>query len=377
VDWASEPGAAGRSIRTVSAVAAVIIAVTVALHRGLFAHPDWQWLALVAAVAPFLIDLRWPPRRAGGAFALLSAAVAGLAALIAVEPPGPDVSLLLLLVVAARVGAGAPARVSVPVGLTAIGLLVYLVEARPGVTSIAMIIGLAFAWSAGLAMRMQADLTRRLLQARGELTAAAAREERQRVARDIHDVVAHTMSVTMLHLAGARLALAEGERDEAMDSLRQAEVSGRAAMADIRQTIGLLRDPQSTVAPPLAPSPAPARDLADLVASFVDAGLKVDYQVDGDPSDMPAPVAHAVYPIVREALSNAARHSAGGAAEVGLSVAGERVRLSVRNNHRGGPVGAGHGIAGMRQRARLAGGSLIVGPDGDRWCVDAAFPGQP
>ena len=108
-------------------------------------------------------------------------------------------------------------------------LLVYLDVARPGVTSVAMIIGLAFAWSAGLAMRMQADLTRRLLQARGELTAAAAREERQRVARDIHDVVAHTMSVTMLHLAGARLALAEGEREEAMDSLRQAELSGRAA----------------------------------------------------------------------------------------------------------------------------------------------------
>jgi signal transduction histidine kinase len=280
-------------------------------------------------------------------------------------------------VVAARVGAGAPARVSVPVGLAAIALLVYLDVSRPGVTSVAMIIGLAFAWSAGLAMRMQADLTRRLLQARGELTAAAAREERQRVARDIHDVVAHTMSVTMLHLAGARLALAEGEREEAMDSLRQAELSGRAAMADIRQTIGLLRDPQSTVAPPPVPSPAPARDLADLVASYVDAGLKVDYQVDGDPSDMPAPVAHAVYPIMREALSNAARHAAGGAAQVDLSVTGERVRLSVRNDHRSGPVGAGHGIAGMRQRARLAGGSLIVGPDGDRWLVDVAFPGQP
>ena len=156
VDWASEPGAAGRAIRTVSAVAAVVIALTVALHRGLFSHPGWQWLALVAAVAPFVVDLRWPPRRAWAAIALLGVSVAGLAALIVVEPRGPDISLLLLLVVAARVGAGAPARVSVPVGLAAIALLVYLDVARPGVTSVAMIIGLAFAWSAGLAMRMQA-----------------------------------------------------------------------------------------------------------------------------------------------------------------------------------------------------------------------------
>jgi signal transduction histidine kinase len=153
-----------------------------------------------------------------------------------------------------------------------------------------------------------------------------------------------------------------------MDSLRQAEASGRAAMADIRQTIGLLRDPHSTV--------APAQDLSDLVASFVDAGLKVDYHVTGDPATLSEPVGEAIHRIMREALSNAARHAADGAAEVGLAVTGHHARLCVRNAWRGGgPVPEGHGLAGMRHRARLVDGVLTAGPDGDAWLVQATFPG--
>jgi signal transduction histidine kinase len=345
-------------------VAAFVIATLAVAQRGLIAHPTWQWVAIALVVVPFVVDVRWPVSgRPWVAVLALSTVVIGLRALMLVDPPGPNVALLLLIVLASRVGAGAPLPVSVPIGAAVVALLV----ARPGDTSPAMLIGVAFAWSAGAAMRLQGGLSRRLLDARA---AAAAAEERQRVARDIHDVIAHTMSVTLLHLAGARLALAEGERDEAMDSLRQAEVSGRAAMADIRQSIGLLGDPLATA------GAAPERDLTDLVASYVDAGLKVEYHVVGEPANMPAPVAGAVYRIARESLSNAARHATDGAARVSLSVTDRRVDLRVCNSFTVGPVGRGHGIPGMTQRARLAGGALTAAPDGERWLVEATFPGR-
>lgn len=146
-------------MRVVSAVAAVVVALAAAVRHDLFARPNWLWLALAAGVGPFLVDLRWPLSRPGAAIAGLSISVAGIGAWIAAERPGPDVALLLVLVIAARVGAGAPARVSVPVGLAAIAVLVYLDLTRVGVTSLGMVIGVAFAWSAGVAMRVQGDLT--------------------------------------------------------------------------------------------------------------------------------------------------------------------------------------------------------------------------
>jgi signal transduction histidine kinase len=359
-----------RAIRVVLAAASVAIGIAAAVHRGLFAAPGWQWAALALAVGPFVVDARWPlTRRRWPGLAGLAVPVSGIAALLVAAPPGPDVTSLLLLVVAARVGGLTSLWVSVPVVVATLAGLLLLGRARPGVGSEAMLFGVAFAWSAGVAMRMRADLVGRLLRAQTALAAAAAAEERQRMARDIHDVIAHTMSVTMLQLAGARLALAEGECDEAMDSLRRAESSGRAAMADIRQTIGLLREPGSAGLPASV-------DLADLVSSFVDAGLKVDYRVGGDPTEMPVPVADAVFGIVREALSNAARYAVDGAARVEVSVTAGDTVLSVSNAYGGASIGHGHGVAGMRHRARLVGATLTAGPAGDRWLVSATFPGR-
>jgi len=241
----------------------------------------------------------------------------------------------------------------------------------PGVT-LALLQLVAF-WLAGVlvhARRQTASLAARSaeLQRQAEQAAAA---ERARIARELHDIVAHHLSVIVLQAAGARAA---GKPAEA--SLEKIENSARQALSETRRLLGVLRDPDEEAG--LAPQPG-IGDLDALAASVRAAGLPVHLVIDGDPAALPAAVDVSVYRIVQESLTNVLKHAGPARAEVTIGCAADTVTVEVTDNGtaepgRKAPAG-GHGLAGMRERAAVFGGELAAGPrPGGGFAVRARLP---
>jgi signal transduction histidine kinase len=235
------------------------------------------------------------------------------------------------------------------------------------------VLGIAAAWAGGAAAAKQQRLIEELHDAQTGLAERAAMEERRRIAREIHDVIAHTLAVTMLQLTGARMVLRR-DPDDAEAALLRAEQLGRQSLAEIRRTVGLLDDGDT----PGAPSLPGAADIRQLVRDFADAGLPVALELTGDEAALPPNAGLALYRIVQESLSNVSKHAAGAQATVQLHVEGGAARLRVWNEfttpRTAPPATDGHGIAGMRARAVLLGGTVCAGPAADGWTVDVRLP---
>ncbi|MFC0861554.1 sensor histidine kinase [Sphaerimonospora cavernae] len=200
---------------------------------------------------------------------------------------------------------------------------------------------------------------------------ARAAEERLGIAREVHDIVAHTLAVVGVHLNVAADAIAE-EPAEAAAALRLAKDVRNQAMHDLASLIGVLREgPTATV-------PQPDLDaIGKLVAEAQVTGLSVLLDEQGDRSTVPATAAVAVYRIVQEALANTLKHS--GATEVSVTIAYRPHSVTVRilddgHGHLDGGVGEGHGLMGMRERVRALGGTLTVGPAAAGFAVQAEIP---
>jgi signal transduction histidine kinase len=208
--------------------------------------------------------------------------------------------------------------------------------------------------------------------------------ERQRIAREIHDLVAHSLSVTLLHITGARHALRDVDDSAAAGAgldvaevdaaLADAEQVGRRAMADIRQTVSTLTDgPAATHALP------GAADIGGLVAQMELAGLAVEYAEDGDPGMLAHPTGLGLYRIAQESLANIAKHAPTATARVRFSVSPRRARLTVRNTlpaHAAPADHGGSGLEGIRARAEQLGATVVAGPEDGDWVVDVRLPLQ-
>ncbi|TMC50677.1 MAG: hypothetical protein E6J14_03730 [Chloroflexi bacterium] len=227
----------------------------------------------------------------------------------------------------------------------------------------------------GWVWRSQRRALLELRAAQGDLARQAALGERQRIAREIHDVIAHSLTVTMLHLTGARLALRSGDPAEAEEALQEAERVGRQSLADIRRTVDVLSPDGSEAGAPPLPD---AGDIASLVSGYADAGVDVGLAVEGDLSGVTPATGLGLYRIVQESLANAVKHAPGSPVEVKLAVDAEHIALRVRNRDGIAPAAptasGGRGVAGMGERAALLGGRLHAGPDGDGWLVDVEVP---
>jgi signal transduction histidine kinase len=210
-----------------------------------------------------------------------------------------------------------------------------------------------------------------------ELEAARRVEaERLALARDLHDVLAHTTTVIGMQAHVAREALDDGDIDAARAALEVISEASGEASRELRTTVALLRQPADRA--PRAPTGSLAR-LDRLAAATTEAGLPVTVHVTGTPGPLPSTVDVTAYRIVQEALTNAARHSGATRVDVHVDYGARALTIRVRDDGRGGEVGkppdsaassavgdpAGHGVIGMRERAELLGGTLTAGPTAD------------
>jgi signal transduction histidine kinase len=217
-----------------------------------------------------------------------------------------------------------------------------------------------------------------LARARGERWVAERRqavlEERARIARDLHDVLSHTVSVMVVQAAAADDVF-ESNPERAREALRRTEEAGRQALAELR---GFLRTVRAdSEADDAGPQPTLA-DLRRLTETMGETGLAVTLLREGE-VEVPLGVQVGAYRIVQEALTNTLRHARASSAEVLVRVDESRVQVRVRDDGRGGSSSrGGHGLVGMRERASLLGGTLHAGPrrDRDGFEVEAHLPVQ-
>ena len=210
---------------------------------------------------------------------------------------------------------------------------------------------------------------------------AAVAEERLRIARELHDVVAHGISVIVLQARGGKKVVATDEA-EAREAFEEIETTAQQALTEMRRLLGMLRRQDEDVA--LGPTPTLAN--IDALASHVrDAGLPVDVVVTGDVDKVPPAVALSAYRLVQEGLTNALKHAGPAHARVYVNCSRSEVEVEViddgrgmsgsRNGNGNGANGGGHGLTGMRERVAMLGGQLDVGPrDGGGFAMRARLP---
>jgi len=244
---------------------------------------------------------------------------------------------------------------------------------RPDPGWAAWMAGCALTAAAGLLIRHQLDLVAQLREAQAGLAAKTRAEERNRVARELHDVIGHTLVVSLLHVQSARLAV-EHDPADAARALAEAERLGRECLAEIRTTVGMLREEDGGDRPDGVIAPLPGVDaLPALVERFRSAGADVTLTVDGDVGGLPATTGLAVYRIAQEALTNAAKHAPGAPTALRLAVGTGSVTLTADSSGQPG-TGTGLGVVSMRERAESLGGTCEAGPGGRGWLVRATLP---
>lgn len=201
----------------------------------------------------------------------------------------------------------------------------------------------------------------------------AVAEERARIARELHDVVAHAISTIVLHARGGRRMLAE-EPDETRRALDVIERAGEQALVEMRRLLGILRQDDKQLA--LAPQPTLSR-VDELAASLTSSGLPVDVTVEGTPVRLPPGIDVSAYRIVQEALTNALKHAGPARAHVTVRYRPQEVELEVVDDGvgDGDGGGSGHGLLGIRERVGLYGGELESGRRGEGgYAVRARLP---
>lgn len=244
------------------------------------------------------------------------------------------------------------------------------------VAAAACLCGAAVTWACAWVVRRQHQLVVELRQAQEALAAGAASEERARIAREVHDVIAHSLTVTLLHVSAARLA-AQDRPEDAVAALAEAERLGRRSLADVRRAVGLLGPAEDGRAS--APLPS-AADIPALVAEYRAAGVHASLAVTGDVDILSSATSLALYRIAEESLANAARHAPGAPVEVELGVEGGRAVLRIVNGAGSSapPLVVdprpGLGRRGIHQRTELIGGKLQEGPFGTGWRVEVEVP---
>jgi signal transduction histidine kinase len=293
------------------------------------------------------------------------------------DVPDTGFSFAAVVVASYSVGAHAPLRGAI-VGLVAVWAGVAAVNlAAEGSAPVGDYIGpsvfFGLCWAMGRVIRTRVvqarelrEKAQRLEHEREARTREAVAEERARIARELHDIVAHSVSVMVVQSGGAR-RLIPSDPDRAREALEQVEATGREALTEMRRMLGVLRkaDEDATL------TPQPSLDHLDvLVGRARDAGLPVDLRVDGSRVQLAPGVDLVAYRVVQEALTNSIKHAGASQALVHVHYGPRELELEISDDGRGPAAsaaanGAGHGLIGMRERVSLYGGRVETGAGAD------------
>ena len=350
--------------------------------------PDWRapdalaWLLLAVGPVALLVRRRWP-------LAVLAVTVAaGMAYAARTYPEGP--SQLAVFPALWTVALTVPRRQAWVAGavtaVEAAGVELFLYgdtmfEGEPLYAAIAVLAAMWWGESVRARRAYVAELRDRAERAERTREEEARRrvdEERLRIARELHDVVSHTIGVISVQ-AGVAAHLLHRKPDKAAESLAAIRQASDEALGELHAMLGVLRERDGDAGQaPLAPAPGLA-ELDTLVAQAAGAGVEVRVAVEGEPRRLPPAVDLACYRVVQESLTNVVRHAGAGRAEVTVSHHDGRVDVEVLDDGRAstgnGSVGGGQGIPGMRERARALGGTLEAGPrPGGGFRVKASLP---
>ena len=337
-----------------------------------------------AALHGATVAMRRVAPRAAVAVLLTTAGIYAIVLDLPVFMLGPAV-----LFVVYAVGSRLPRQPAVIIlGIVELALVALLAlgPSFPGWDSVVLFAGVvAGSWLLGFLARrwqtMAAENAQRadeLEHARTELARSEVAAERLRIARELHDVVAHSMTVIAMHAGAARLAVGTDPESEraALDVI---ERSSRDALGEMRRLVTLLRDEDASDA---TRNPLPGlAELHTLVANVVAAGVTVDVRTEGDLEAVPAGVSLAGYRVIQEALTNVVRHAGCTRARLFVQAVPEELVIQVQNDAPSGvgrralSAGGEHGAIGMRERVQLYGGSVFAGPTSDSgWSVEARLP---
>jgi signal transduction histidine kinase len=356
----------------------VLAAISVGADHG-WPHPGLVVLMLVALV-PWMHDPIWDRPLVRAAVFLTPITfimLFGYDLKLFAEVDHGQATLMVMAWFIGEFSTTTPPRLHFPVAAVAAGIvLAWGASLDLAGDMFGWLIGLGVALAVGTMLRVVLISNVRLRAAQAQLAQQAAVEERTRIAREVHDVVAHSLTVTMLHVTAARMALPNNP-SEAREALEEAERHGRRSLADIRRTVGLLRGDGTDASTEVLPGIA---DLAELVADYRGAGVGVTLDDQVEPATLAPTAELAAFRVVQEALANSVKHAPGASVEVELRHDGPAVAIVVRDRggRRPAPDGArtdggGMGLVGMRERVAQASGTLEAGPADDGWEVVARF----
>jgi signal transduction histidine kinase len=328
----------------------------------------------VLLLAAETMPLTWRRRRPIAVLAVTTAAALALL-LAGFRPTAADLALVVAVYSVAGHSsrrAAVPAGLAFAVALAAVMLIAQLKYPQEPTQPQQYVVNFAtfaFAWFLGLLQRNRRQhtaqleaLNRQLAEERERRARLAVSEERSRIARELHDVIAHAVSVMVVQ-AGAARRVAAARPEQAREVMTSIESTGRQALHEMRHLVGVLRNGDEPTS--LGPQPR-LTDVAALVEQAREAGLPVTLQVEGDRRPLPAGVDLSAYRIVQEALTNIRKHAGPASAEVRLRYSSGSVRIEVVDDGSGAAPGAnggrGQGLIGMRERVGMFGGRLEVGP---------------
>jgi len=338
-------------------------------------HLLWPAVLYAPLVVCLIVPVVFRRRHPVGAFVTVIATGA-VQVLVTRRPNGADLAVLIVLYTLA---ACRPRAVAVPgLGVCLLGAAVALIRWHPphpqlsalgyeaaflcGSVLLAWVLGDSVRWRRGYYQALE-ERARRLERERDALAQVAAAAERARIAREMHDVVAHHVSVMVVQADGAAFAL-DGAPDRAREALGAISRTGRQALTEMRRLLGVLRTADAAPAE-LEPMPG-VGELNELVEQARSGGIWVELSIEGEPRPLAGGADLAAYRVVQEALTNARKHGGPGVqARVTLRYEPGALRIRVTDDGRGAAAvcdGAGHGLAGMRERVELYGGTVTAGP---------------
>jgi signal transduction histidine kinase len=311
--------------------------------------PTWWAVTAMALVAAGLILVRYQP---------LAAVIVLVAGFWVPPVTVAFIALAPLAYALARVAARDRQRTAaVALGVALTGPLATALPdfAHPGAVFPFSVV-LITAWATGYAVGQHRRDSVRTLEQQLEQAHNGIVDERLRIARELHDVVAHSMSVITVQ-AGYGSLIIDSSPAKARGALQIIETTGRQALDEMRRLLDVLRDE-----PLLTPSPT-LSDVDFLVAQIREAGVRVDLTVSGEPRALPAGVELSAYRILQEALTNVVKHAHSPTARAAITYHPDAVSIEVADDGRGGPIRpGGHGLTGMRERIGLYGGTLTADP---------------